>query len=335
MADLVKPAVASAPADAIPRRLPEFFVVGHQKCGTTALYLMLGSHPQIFMPAVKEPRFFASDQRSQYARRPPRGRPRTLEDYLSLFAAARPEQRTGEASPQYLRSTVAASAIAAVQPDARVIAILREPASFLRSFHMQMVSSKVETQRSLRKALALEPRRRRGERIPRHCHHPEALMYSEHVRYVTQLQRFDAVLPRENMLVLIYDDFRRDNEATLRSVLRFLEVDEAVAIQTLDTAPLKTVRSAPLFNLTAAVRRARKNPAAAGALARAVNALTPGFMRSEAFRARWRQAVYSTTPPPDAALMRELRTRFKPEVVALSEYLDRDLLALWGYDEIA
>jgi hypothetical protein len=335
MADLVKPAVAPTPTGADPRRLPEFFVVGHQKCGTTALYLMLKSHPQIFMPAVKEPRFFASDQRSRHARQPPGGRPRTLDDYLSLFAAAGPEQRTGEASPQYLRSAAAASAIAAVQPDARIIAILREPASFLRSFHMQMVSSKVETQRSFRKALALESRRRQGERVPRHCHHPEALLYSEHVRYVAQLQRFDAVLARENMLVLVYDDFRRDNDATVRRVLRFLEVDETAPIETLDTEPLKAVRAVPLFKLTAAVRRARKNPAAASRLARGVNALTPGPMRSEAFRSRWRQLVYSAPAPPEEALMRELRTRFKPEVVALSEYLDRDLVALWGYDEIA
>jgi hypothetical protein len=335
MADLAKPAVAPAPTDAGPRRVPEFFVVGHQKCGTTALYLMLKSHPQIFMPAVKEPRFFASDQRSKYARQPPGGRPRTLDGYLSLFTAARPEQRAGEASPQYLRSTVAAGAIAAVQPDARIIAILREPASFLRSFHMQMVSSKVETQRSLRKALALEPHRRQGQRVPRNCHHPEALLYSEHVRYVAQLQRFDTVFPRENMLVLVYDDFRSDNEATVRRVLRFLDVDETAPIETVDTEPLNAVRAAPLFNLAAAARRARKNPAAAGPAARAMNALIPGFMRSEAFRARWRSAVYSAPPPPDEALMRELRRRFKPEVVALSEYLDRDLLALWGYDEIA
>jgi len=230
---------------------------------------------------------------------------------------------------------VAASAIAAVQPDARIIAILREPASFLRSFHMQMVSSKVETQRSFRRALALEPRRRQGERVPRHSHHPEALLYSEHVRYVAQLQRFDAVLPRENMLVLVYDDFRSDNEATVRRVLRFLDVDETAPIEPVDTEPLNAVRAAPLYNLAAAARHARKNPAAAGPLARSINALIPGFMRSEAFRARWRSAVYSAPPPPDEALTRELRARFKPEVVALSEYLDRDLVALWGYDEIA
>ena len=54
-------------------------------------------------------------------------------------------------------------------PGAKIIAILREPASFLRSFHLQMVSSGVESERDLAKALALEPERRRGRRIPRGC----------------------------------------------------------------------------------------------------------------------------------------------------------------------
>ncbi len=43
-------------------------------------------------------------------------------------------------------------------------------------------------------------------------------MYSEHVRYVEQLRRYHAVFPAEQVLVLIYDDFRADNEATLRRV---------------------------------------------------------------------------------------------------------------------
>ncbi len=52
------------------------------------------------------------------------------------------------------------------------------------------------------------------------------------------------------MLVLIYDDFRRDNEATVRRVLRFLDVEETAPIETLETEPLKAVRAVPLFNLT-------------------------------------------------------------------------------------
>jgi hypothetical protein len=44
--------------------------------------------------------------------------------------------------------------------------------------------------------------------------------------------------------------------------------------------------------------------------------------------------VYGEPRPVDDALMLELRRRFCDEVVALSEYLGRDLVSLWGYDSI-
>src|SRR5437588_5962186 len=131
-------------------RVPDFFIVGHHKSGTTALYEMLRRHPQIFMPDLKEPRFFASDLRPQFEPKSSGIAPRTWEDYLDLFAAARPEQRVGEASPAYLRSSVAAEAIAAAQPGARCIAILREPASFVRSLHLQLVQEHAELEKDLR-----------------------------------------------------------------------------------------------------------------------------------------------------------------------------------------
>jgi hypothetical protein len=316
-------------------RVPDFFIVGHQKCGTTALYYMLKRHPEIFMPTVKEPRYFATDLRSRLPVRTPEARRLlTLEGYLSLFAAAAPGQRVGEASPQYLRSRVAPTNIAELQPGARIVAILREPASFLRSFHMQMVSSEVESERDLRRAIALEEARRAGESIPRRCHHPGSLLYSDHVRYVEQLRRYHAAFAPENVLVLIYDDFRADNEGTLRRVLRFLDVDDALEIETLDTKPLKEVRSPRLLKLTNATRLARRSPVPAGPLARAFNAVIRGPLRSDAFRAQWRRAIYRAPSPPDQELMVELRRRFKPEVEAVSNYLGRDLVALWGYDEL-
>src|ERR1700710_1947025 len=91
--------------------VPDFFIVGHQKCGTTALYLMLSSHPQIFMPDVKEPWFFARELRPRSKNAGSRSRPSTLEMYLSLFAGAGPGQLVGEASPQYIRSQTAAAQI--------------------------------------------------------------------------------------------------------------------------------------------------------------------------------------------------------------------------------
>jgi hypothetical protein len=295
---------------------------------------MLRRHPQIFMPTAKEPRFFASDLRSPVEGRYRHRHRLQLETYLALFAPARSDQRAGEASAQYIRSRVAAQGIARLCPDARIVAILREPASFLRSFHMQMVSSKVEPETDLRAALALEPARREGKRIPRNCHSPEALLYSEHVRYVEQLRRFLAHFPTQQVLVLIYDDFLGDNDATVRTVLRFLDVDDTVAIEPIRTKPLRAVRAPRLNRVTSWVRAAERRPPAATQLSRTVNAMIPKPLHSEAFRARWRRVLYTAPPAADEAFTRELRRRFAGEVAALSEYLGRDLVALWGYDDI-
>jgi hypothetical protein len=313
-------------------RLPDFFIVGHPKCGTTALYEMLNSHPQIFIP-MKEPRFFAQELRSRSRRIAPSSAPSTLEGYLSLFAPAGPEQRAGEATPMYLRSLTAAGLIAQVQPDARIIAILREPARFLRSFHLQCAYNHIETQRDFRKAIALESARREGRRIPRFSQSPRTLLYSDHVRYVEQLRRYHAVFPPEQVLVLIYEDFRRDNETTVRRVLRFLDVDDTLPIEPAESEPLPAVRFETLHQgarLASIVRRNR----AATPIVRTVNRIVPSRPSGGRLRAGWRRVVYAEPSPPDEEFMRELRARFKPEVQALSAYLGRDLVSQWGYDDV-
>jgi len=315
-------------------RAPDFFIVGHEKCGTTALYMMLSRHPQIFMSDIKEPRFFAQELRSRFRRLGPGELPNTLEEYSSLFAAARSDQRAGEGSPIYLRSYGAAERIAAVRPDARIIAILREPASYLRSFHLQCVHNHVETETNFAKAIALEPKRRQGGRIPPFSQSPPALLYSDHVRYVDQLRRYHAVFPPEQVLVLIYEDFRRDNEATVRSVLRFLEVDESWQVEPVETERLKGIRALPLLQLRLGLSVARRKAAAGGRLPRAINALLPTLPRRGRIGRLRAGMPYGEPRPPDESLMLELRRRFKPEVEAMSEYLGRDLVTLWGYDSI-
>jgi hypothetical protein len=310
-------------------RVPDFFIAGHEKCGTTALYEMLRRHPQIFMPDFKEPRFFAPETLTA-AKHGGEGRRQTLADYMALFAPAAAGQLAGEASPQYLRSPTAAAEIARLRPDARVIAILREPASYLRSVHLQAVQAGRETERDLRRALALEDARREGRKLPRNFSSPVWVLYSDQVRYVEQLRRLGEHFPREQVLVLIYDDYRRENEATLRSVLRFLGVDEAVDVAPRDA--MKTtaaVRFTALHPLTQRLRLAKHRPEKAGPLARAISGHAPRRLQR-----LWRRVAYTAPPPADERLAGELRARFKPEVVALSEYLDRDLVALWGYEDV-
>lgn len=312
-------------------KLPDFFLVGQPKSGTTALYEMLRRHPQIYMPAGKEPWFFASEL---HERTPPRpeGTPVTIEQYLTLFDAAGAGQRAGEATALYLWSRTAAGAIAEVRPDARIVAILREPASLLRSLHMQFVQSYVETETDLRKALALEPARREGSQVPRYTYWPLALAYSEHVRYVEQLRRYEQHFAPEQILVLIYDDFRANNEATLRQVLRFLDVDDSVAIDAVEANPSVRARSQFLHELVHAVSVGR-GPLSR-TLKRSIKALTPRRLRRGALHAAQRHVVYAEPQEPDEALMAEIRQRFKGEVLALSEHLGRDLVSLWGYDHV-
>jgi hypothetical protein len=324
-------AEASTDKPELQGRAPDFFIVGHPKSGTTALFEMLRVHPQIYMP-VKEPWFLSPELRSPVGSRASRTRPETLEGYLSLFKDAEPQQRVGEASPSYLRSHTAAARIAVLQPNARIIAILREPASFLRSFHLQCVQSHVETQKDLRRAIALEEPRRRGRLIPRRCPRPEALLYSEHVRYVEQLRRFHEVFPPEHVHVVIYDDFLRDNEATVRGVLRFLDVDDSAPVEVMSANPTVRLRSRGLDDLVHTVS-VGTGPASR-ALKEALKALTPRGLRGRALRVAQRRLVHASPDAPDEQLALELRHRFKGEVVALSDYLDRDLVTLWGYDDV-
>ena len=146
-------------------RVPDFFIVGQSKSGTTALADMLREHPDIYMPMLKEPVFLASDLHDGLWAMV-KTRPRTLQAYLALFADAAPGQRVGEASTVYLWSRTAAANIAALQPRARVIAILREPASFLWSLHLQMVQSHIETEKDFGRAISLEGEGGRADAFP-------------------------------------------------------------------------------------------------------------------------------------------------------------------------
>jgi hypothetical protein len=316
-----------------PGRVPDFFIVGHPKCGTTALYGMLRRHPQIFMPDFKEPWYFAGDMRPRFQPARSGAVPETLDAYLSLFEPAGAGQVVGEASSSYLRSREAPGRIAELRPDARIIAIFREPASFLVSLHRQLLLDHIETSKDLRDALALEPARREGRRIPRRSHLPQMLLYSDHVRYVEQLKRYREAFAAEQILVLIYEDFRADNAGTLRRVQQFLGVREEAEPEALEAnTSSRRMRSQRLDELlhsvsvgTGPVSRTAKG---------LVKGLTTGAVRDRAMRATRRSLVYGEPFAPDETLMLELRRRYRSEAEALGECLGRDLVSLWRYDRL-
>lgn len=142
----------------------------------------------------------------------------TEPDYLALFAGARAERFFGDATPAYLHTAGAAAAIIAASPDARAVAVLREPVSRLYSAYWHAVRYGRE-QRGIEEAL-VEPVAR-----------PAALPSTLHFRrsfYAGPVRTFKDVFG-EHLLVLWYDDLVRDVRGFVREILDFLGVDPTYA----------------------------------------------------------------------------------------------------------
>lgn len=288
------------------------------------------------MPEMKEPWFFASElllNLPSISAGVPAGVPTTLNEYLSLFDKAGPDHLIGEATALYLWSRVAASGIAEMRPDARIIAVFREPASFLRSLHLELVQRHQEPEKDLRKAISAEASRRQGTYVaPSAWYWPTVLLYSDYVRYVDQLRRYQEAFAPEQILVLIYDDFRRDNEATMRTVQKFLGLNDTHPIQPTESNPTVRVRSTYLNNLLGAISTGAGPTSRA--FKRSIELVTPQRLRDRALESTQRHLIYTQPEPPDEELMMELRRCYKDEVIALGQRLGRDLLTLWKYDKI-
>ncbi len=127
--------------------LPNFIIIGQMKAGTSSLHAYLRQHPDIFMPDVKELRFFSeviSDEGDRLridddyrSRRISAGMPVTFDEYERLFDAATGQKALGEASPGYLNRERAAPQIKKFIPDVRLIVSLRRPSDRVYS-HFQM-----------------------------------------------------------------------------------------------------------------------------------------------------------------------------------------------------
>jgi hypothetical protein len=197
--------------------VPDFYIVGAPKCGTTALYSYLKEHPGVFMPDRKELHYFCRDLQF-----PARSAVRDREEYLGFFGAAPPHAVIGEASASYLYSEVAVSEILRVNPRAKFIAILRNPVDMAFSFHSQLLGNLNEDIPDFPTAWDAQAARQAGSRLPKHCAEPKFLQYKAVCSFSTQIARLLQSAPREQVLVYIFEEFVRDPRQIYSNVLRFL-----------------------------------------------------------------------------------------------------------------
>ena len=307
---------AADPRTGAALRKPDLFIVGAPKCGTSAMADYLAAHPEIYM-ARKEMHLFGSDLRFG-----PRFYRRELDEYLDEFATRNGERRAGEASVWYLYSRHAASELKAFNPDARILILLRNPVDVLHSLYYQFRFDGNEHLRTFEQALAAEEDRRRGRRISRLAYFPPGLRYRDVVRFAEQVRRFQEVFGREQIHVIVYDDFCADPARTYREALRFLGASEDFgptdfqvvnATKTVRSRFLRAVLGDPTLRRVAVAAR-RRLPAR---FCRVLERIESRLWDSNTRAAR--------RPQISPELRHRLQVEFAPEVERLSGVLGRDL----------
>ena len=204
-------------------RKPNTFIVGAPKCGTTALAHYLAEHPQVFFSDPKEPFFWSADYpglADQHALQ-------NLDDYLALFEKAGAQHRVvAEGSTNTLRSDCAVERIVGFDPEARFVAMLRDPVEVAHSFHMEQVYVLNEDQPDFETAWRLQASRAQGRDIPRACRAPQFLQYGAIGRYGEQVESLLRHVGRDAVLFIRFEDFRDDPARVYRQTLAFLGLDD-------------------------------------------------------------------------------------------------------------
>lgn len=263
--------------------LPNFLVIGAQRSGTSWLAQNLRRHPQVFLPKVKEIHFF--DRHYE----------KGMEWYESHFDGRKDEPAVGEATPAYLHGAYSKRDIPALirqhLPDAKLIACLRNPVDRAYSNYLQNLANFDEN-----RGLSFE------EKL---AATPEILQIGE---YATQLERYYAHFPREQIHLVLYDDVEREPLAVLRSIYSFLGIDPAF------TSGVESVRR------NAAV--GKRNLARSKTLWYVERVLAKAGL--VAASERLRTSNVKPQPRIDAGTRARLKEHYRPKNAQLSTLLGRD-----------
>ena len=240
--------------------LPDFFIIGAPKAGTTALHAALAAHPGLFMSAVKEPKFFLTDgppptrgggpgdvqtYREHVWRRP---------DYEALFDDAPPRTLRGESTPFYLYRQDAQERIRALVPDAKLIVILRDPVERAHSNWTHLWSAGLDPIGDFVRACAEEDARIAAGWA-------DFWRYTRLGRYGEQLESLFLRFPREQVFLLRYRALINAPAQTLDDICEFLGVHPGI----IGHVPKQNVTAQPDRSLThMTVSKLLRGAAAAG-----------------------------------------------------------------------
>ena len=194
-------------------RLPNLFLIGAMKSGTNYLRKLLNAHPDIFMCEPEEPSYFVDPRhlRTVYPMMWERGLWQSQERYLTLFQSAGDARFLGEASTNYSKLPMVPGVperIAAFNPRARFIYLLRDPVERAISHYWHMVRHHAE-HRPIAEAV------RRDQQFAAVSH------------YAMQLTPYLELFGRDRVTVLIHERLVADPKGVMRGVYQWLGLDAA------------------------------------------------------------------------------------------------------------
>jgi hypothetical protein len=202
--------------------LPDFLVIGAPKAGSTALHAALTRHPDLYLSAVKEPKFFLTDGPP-----PADGGPGDAQtyrehvwrrtDYEALFSGAAAGQLRGESTPFYLYDRSAQQRIHALIPQVLLIVIVRDPVERAHSNWTHLWSAGREPVSDFERACAAEDWRVAAGWSP-------FWHYLRLGRYGEQLEQLFRLFPRDQVLVIRYRRLLDEPAEVLDQICRFLGV---------------------------------------------------------------------------------------------------------------
>jgi hypothetical protein len=263
--------------------LPTFLLIGAMKSGTTTLYWYLAEHPDVFMPALKEPNFFNDHWN------------RGVGWYQRLFTPAGSAIARGEASVRYTSfpdDPECPRRISSVVPDAKLLFLVRDPVDRIRSHYLHELAA-LRERRPLEQALRENP------------------IYLDRSRYAMQLERYLEHFPHERLLVVRAEDLFRAPLEVLPRVYAFLGVDPAWR----PAGPARRDNeTAARFQLPVVVRRSVRLASEAGVYRHVPRRLKETVRVVTQQRARTVPEV--RIPPPLAA---ELRSELAEDLRRLEE----------------
>jgi hypothetical protein len=289
--------------------MPNFFVVGAQKAGTTSLYHYLNQHPEVYMSPRKEPHFFEG-MHSAFYRPGRRLTPVTdVGDYQALFEGAKDERAIGEASASYLYSPRAPTLIKRSIPDAKLIAVLRNPADRAYSNFLHCVQVGREPLASFAEALRAEEGRIRDKWGP-------LWHYKQKGFYYAQVKRYFDTFGRDQVGVWLYEDLKAEPVRMLRDIFRFLDVDVAFAPDVSIAHNTSGLPRNKTLYILAKKLTAWNSALNAALLERLLPAGARHYIRSR---------ILDKPPPLPTEVRRQLTGGYREDILKLQGLIGRDL----------